>query len=104
MTLTGKTITDAQITDLLHSTDSDEIAATARVALGLPRERHSPIVLESREECREQCAAILNARRVCRACEGDGFLAADSSTPHYERVTRDSRKCGYCDSKGWVAS
>lgn len=38
--------------------------------------------------------------RECRACDGDGYLAADSSTPHNERLTRDSRRCTYCDGTG----
>lgn len=42
--------------------------------------------------------------RQCRACDGDGFLAIDSdlreSTPHNERLTRDSRVCTYCDGTG----
>lgn len=39
---------------------------------------------------------------LCRACEGDGIIMADSSTPQNERVTRDSRRCNYCGGKGWV--
>lgn len=42
--------------------------------------------------------------RQCRACDCDGFLAADSSTPHSERLTRDSRVCTYCGGKGTIAS
>ena len=39
---------------------------------------------------------------VCRACDGDGILAADDDTPPDERVTRDSRRCNYCGGKGHV--
>ena len=38
--------------------------------------------------------------RQCRACDGDGHLATDSSTPHNERLTRHSRVCTYCDGTG----
>lgn len=38
--------------------------------------------------------------KVCRACDGDGFLAADSSTAPNERLTRDSRVCTYCNGTG----
>jgi hypothetical protein len=36
----------------------------------------------------------------CRACEGDGIIAADADTPPHERVTRSSRRCPYCNGKG----
>lgn len=49
-------------------------------------------------------AQSATALRQCRACDGDGFLAIDSdlriSTPHNERLTRDSRVCTYCDGTG----
>jgi DnaJ-class molecular chaperone len=41
-----------------------------------------------------------DAKRQCRACDGDGFLAVESTTPHNERLTRDSRVCTYCDGTG----
>ena len=39
---------------------------------------------------------------ICRACDGDGILAADDETPPHERVTPDSRRCNYCGGKGHV--
>jgi len=49
-------------------------------------------------------AATASSPRPCRACDGDGFLAIDSdlreTTPHNERLTRDSRVCTYCDGTG----
>jgi len=36
----------------------------------------------------------------CRACDGDGFLAADADTAPNERLTRDSRVCTYCHGTG----
>lgn len=43
-------------------------------------------------------------RRVCRACDGDGYLMADASTPENERLTRDSRVCTYCRGYGFTLS
>lgn len=40
------------------------------------------------------------AEKPCRACDGDGFLAADSDTAPNERLTRDSRVCTYCSGTG----
>lgn len=39
---------------------------------------------------------------VCRACDGDGILAADDDTAPQDRVTRDSRRCDYCGGEGYV--
>lgn len=36
----------------------------------------------------------------CRACSGDGFVAADGHTRTHERVTRDSKRCDYCGGTG----
>lgn len=45
---------------------------------------------------------VLGTEVVCRACDGDGIVSADASTPSNERVTRDSRRCDYCRGKGTV--
>jgi hypothetical protein len=45
-----------------------------------------------------------DARRECRACAGDGFLAADCHTAASERVTRDGKRCGYCGGTGRSSS
>lgn len=106
MNLTVDTITEAQLRDLLEE-DDDDIVDAARVALGdrprgvlYPRSTASAII--QTRAARAICAEILNNRVPCRACDGDCFLAADGHTPPNERLTRDSRKCGYCDGKGYV--
>lgn len=103
--ITADTITDAQIRDLLED-DDDEVVDAARVALGNrpsgvshPRSTMNAII--QTRAARAICADVINARVTCRACEGDGFLAADSHTPHNTRLSRDSRRCNYCDGKGW---
>lgn len=105
MTLTVDTITDAQIKDLLED-DDDDVVDAARVALGnRPRgtlyPRSTMNALIQMRAARAICVEILNHRRTCRACAGDGFLMADEHTPPNERVTRDSRMCNYCDGKGY---
>lgn len=105
MKLTADTITDDQIKDLLDD-DDDEVVDAARVALGgKPRGLFYPrstvnAAIQTRA-ARAICADVLSARTTCRACEGDGILAADGHTPHNERVTRDSRRCNYCGGKGY---
>lgn len=103
--LTVASITDAQIKDLLED-DDDEIVDAARVALGdrprgsfYPRSTVNAIIQTN--AARAMCAEILNARVPCRACDGDGILAADGHTPPNERVTGDSRRCNYCGGKGY---
>ncbi len=105
--LTIDTITDAQIRDLLED-DEDEVVDAARVALGdRPRgtihPRSTMNALIQMRAARAICAEVLNRRVTCRACEGEGFLAADGHTPPNERVTRDSRKCNYCGGSGYHA-
>jgi hypothetical protein len=40
--------------------------------------------------------------KPCCACDGDGFLMADSDTPSNERLAHDSRVCTYCSGTGKV--